>query len=93
MDLTILMNYIDLMTLGICICVGYALKTAFNQFPNKFIPLVMLCLGTICNLIINRDQLNAGIILGGMISGLASTGMYEMFRNLLGSQGQAKKDG
>ncbi len=42
MDLTYLFEYVNLLTLGICLCVGYALKTAFVWFPNKYIPLAAL---------------------------------------------------
>ena len=47
-------------------------------------------LGTIINAVINWPGINAEVILGGMISGLASTGLYEMMRNLLDKDG--KKD-
>ena len=70
--------------MGICLCVGYALKTAFTKFPNQFIPLTMLITGTFINIIVSKstDEIT---ILSGMISGLASTGSYEVLRNLLNS--------
>ena len=44
MDLAYLFDYVNLLTLGICLCAGYALKTAFVWFPNKYIPLAALSL-------------------------------------------------
>ena len=84
-DLSFLMEYINLITLGICLCVGFALKYAkiFDWLGNQYIPLSMLVLGTIINVLVNIPSINAAVILGGMISGLASTGLYEMMRNLL----------
>ncbi len=84
MDITYLFDYINLLTMGICLCVGYALKTAYVDFKNKYIPLTALCLGTVINIVTNLGTgIDATVVLGGMISGLASTGLYEMMRNLL----------
>ncbi len=91
-DLSFLIDYINLVTLGICLCVGFALKYAkvFEWLGNQYIPLSMLVLGTIINILINYPGITAAVVLGGMISGLASTGLYEMMRNLLDKDG--KKD-
>lgn len=91
MDLTFLIEFINPLILGICLLVGYVLKTAFDRFPNKYIPLTALAMGTIIAILINlQSGINAEVVLGGMISGLASTGLYEMLRNLLNKDG--KKD-
>lgn len=88
MDITYLFDYINLVTLGICLCLGFALKTAFDWFPNKYIPLAALTAGALINVLINiQTGINAAVVLGGMISGLASTGLYEMMRNLLNKDG------
>ena len=90
-DLSFLMEYINLITLGICLCVGFALKYAkiFDWLGNQYIPLSMLVLGTIINVLVNIPSINAAVILGGMISGLASTGLYEMMRNLMDKDGKS----
>lgn len=89
MDISYLLDYVNLLTLGICLCMGFALKTAFDWFPNKYIPLSALVLGCIINVLINMENgINAAVVLGGMISGLASTGLYEMMRNLLDKDGK-----
>ena len=83
-DLTFLLELINPIILGICLAVGFVLKNAFESFPNRFIPLMALCLGTILAIVVNLSTgITLEVILGGMISGLASTGMYEMLRNLL----------
>ena len=89
MDIGFLMELINPVILGICLLGGYVLKNAFDKFPNKYIPLAALCTGTIIAVLINwQSGINAEIILGGMISGLASTGLYEMLRNLLNFDGK-----
>ena len=83
MDLSFLSDYLVLVVLGICLCVGYVIKYSLDFIPNKYIPLIMLILGTIINILINLPNISANVILGGMFSGLASTGCYELFRNLI----------
>ena len=92
MDLSFLLQLINPIILGICLVVGYGLKTAFDKFPNKYIPLASLCLGTIIAILTHLSSgINAEIVLGGMISGLAATGMYELLRNLLNFDGKKGK--
>ncbi len=92
-SLTFLMEYIDPITLGICLCIGFALKYAkiFERFGNQYIPLSMLVLGCIIGIITHMGNVNAAVVLGGMISGLASTGLYEMMRNLLKYDGKSEE--
>ena len=96
MNLTFLLELINPIILGICLLTGYVLKTAFDKFPNKYIPLAALCTGTVIAILVNlQSGINMQVILGGMISGLASTGMYEMLRNLLnfdGKKGKSEND-
>ena len=92
MDINFLLNYINPLILGICLATGYALKTAFTKFPNEYIPLSALILGTLIAISINlKNGINAEVVLGGMISGLASTGLYEMLKNLLNKDGKKEE--
>jgi len=88
MDLNFLLEYINLVTLGICLCLGYALKNSIKGFNNQYIPITMLTAGTLINVLTNLPNINAAVILGGMISGLASTGLYEAMRNLIDKDGK-----
>ena len=90
-DLSFLFNYIDLVTLGICLCVGYVLKHAkvFDKIGNHYIPATVLILGALVSIINHWGNVNAAVVLGGMISGLASTGLHEMLRNLLKYDGKS----
>lgn len=83
MDLSVLLEFINVIVLGICLCVGYVIKNSLDFIPNKYIPLIMLVLGTVLNIIFNIPDINGEVVLVGMMSGLASTGLYEMFKNLL----------
>lgn len=87
MDLSILNEYLVVMVVGICLCVGYVIKHSLNFIPNKYIPLIMLVLGTVINILINLSTgISASVILGGMLSGLASTGLHQAFSRLINSE-------
>lgn len=83
MDFGFLSDYLVILVIGICACAGYMLK---NLIPtdkiNKYIPLIMGTLGIVLNLWVNSWTVSPEIILGGMASGLASTGSYELIKNL-----------
>ena len=94
MDLSFLTNYINPVILGICLLVGYVIKTAIPAIKNRYIPLAALTMGTIIAILINiSNGINAEVVLGGMISGLASTGLYEMLRNLIDKDGKKETEG
>lgn len=91
MDLTYLNNYINLVVLGICLCLGYVIKKSLTFVNNRYIPLIMLVTGTIINIFMNYPNVDPMIILGGMISGLASTGMYEAMKSLIEKDGNKEE--
>lgn len=83
-----LKDYIVLLVVGICLCVGYILKNVVpTDKVNRYIPLIMGVLGVILNVWICGFLFTPQILLGGLFSGLASTGLYELFRNLIDKGG------
>ena len=84
MDISVLTQYFSIVVVGICLCVGYVIKNSLDFIPNKYIPLIML--GLVINVLMNLNGINAEVILTGMFSGLASTGLYEMFKNLINKE-------
>lgn len=83
MDITFLTEFAVPIIVGICLCVGYIVK---NMIPsdgiNKYIPLIMGALGVALNVWINLG-ITPQILLGGLFSGLASTGLHQVFKNLI----------
>lgn len=82
MDLAFLQSFCVPTIVGICLCVGYVVKNSLTFIPNKYIPLIMALLGLILNIFINH-VFTAEIILGGLFSGLASTGAHQFFKELI----------
>ena len=84
MDLNFMSDYIVLVVLGICLCTGYIIKHLVpSDGINRYIPLIVGVLGVVLNSWLNLWTLSPKIVLGGMASGLASTGMYELFRQMI----------
>ena len=82
-------DYLVLIVMGICLCVGYVLKhVVTSDKVNKFIPLVMAVLGVVINVWLNGLAFTPEILLGGMASGLASTGMHQLFKQFIEGAGQ-----
>lgn len=78
-----LTNYIVLVVMGICACVGFIIKHVVpGEGVNKFIPLVLGVLGVFLNMWSNAFAISPEILLGGLSSGLAATGCYEAVKNL-----------
>lgn len=78
-----LSRYVVLVVLAICLCIGYIIKHSISFIPNKYIPLIVAIVGVIVNVWINGWTLTPEILLGGLASGLASTGTHELIRNLI----------
>ena len=89
MDLAILTDYINVVILGICLCVGYIIKNIVptDKF-NKYIPLIVGVLGMTLAIINNINNVILEPVLMGLLSGLASTGLYETFKNLFMKEGK-----
>ena len=69
---------------GNCLCVGYVVKHLVpTEKINRFIPLIVATLGCFVNIWLSGFQITPQILLGGMVSGLSSTGLYEAFRAFL----------
>lgn len=77
-------DYVVLIVAGICLCIGYVLKHVIpSEKINKFIPLIMAVLGVILNVWYNGFVFSPEVLLGGLVSGLASTGMHQAFKQFI----------
>ena len=92
MDLNILAEYVNVIILGICLCVGYIVKNAVTTDKiNKYIPLIVGTLGLVLAIVSDIDHIALNTILTGLLSGLASTGLYEAFKNLFMKGGNSNE--
>lgn len=93
MDITMITEYVSPAAMIAALGVGYIVKNLIpSEKINRFIPLVAALVGiAVCTGIdIPAGNFGVNTIIVGMISGLASTGMYEAFRNTLGGKIKTK---
>lgn len=64
MDITFLNEYFIPVIVGICLCVGYVIKTSIPKVDNSLIPMILSILGLLINIWIN-SAINPSIVLGG----------------------------
>lgn len=77
-------DFLVLIVVGICLCIGYVIKHVIpTDKVNRFIPLIMAVLGVILNVWLNGFVFTPEILLGGLASGLASTGLHQMFKQFI----------
>ncbi len=77
-------NYFVLIIIGICLCIGYIVKNILpTQALNRFIPLIVGLLGVAVAIWLNGFAFTPEILLSGLVSGLASTGMHELFKQFI----------
>lgn len=81
-DLSFLTEYAIPVIVGICLCVGYVIKSSIPKVDNKYIPLIMAVLGLGLNVWINLS-VTPEIMLGGMFSGLVSTGLHQVYKSII----------
>ena len=84
MDFGFLSDYVVLIVVLICLCIGYVIRNIIpGEKINKFIPLIMAVLGLFLNIWLNSWTVTPEIVLGGLASGLASTGFHQLFKKLI----------
>lgn len=83
MNLDFLTEYCAPVIVGICLCLGYVIKKWMADVDNKYIPTINAVVGLVLALWVHNWALAPEIILTGLFSGLAATGLYEAFRNML----------
>lgn len=86
MDISFITNFISPIALVVCLCVGYVVKHVIpGDQVNRWIPLIAAALGVLV-VAWATWSITPETIVAGLVSGLASTGLYEAFRNLIGGE-------
>lgn len=83
-------DYMIPVIVGICLAVGYIVKHWIKDVDNKIIPTLCAVLGVLVALWMNWGNITPEVILSGLASGLASTGLHQAFTQLIN---RSEKDG
>ena len=77
-------EYMVPVIIGICLCVGYIVKHWVKDIDNKIIPTLCAVLGVLVAVWINWGNITPEVVLSGLASGLASTGLHQAITQFLG---------
>ena len=80
-------TYIVPVIVGLCLIVGFLIKNLTGA-DNRFIPVIVTALGVALAVWMNWPAITPEIILGGAVSGLASTGMHQLFKQWIDNGGK-----
>ena len=83
MDLSFMADFTVTIIVGVCLCIGYILKNVVKTDTiDKYIPIIMGVIGVAMNIWINMS-FTPEILLGGLFSGLSSTGLHQVFKQII----------
>lgn len=80
-------TYIVPVIVGLCLIVGFLIKNLTGA-DNRFIPVIVTVLGVALAVWMNWPAITPEVILGGAVSGLASTGMHQLFKQWIDNGGK-----
>ena len=83
MDLEFIVDLYIPIVMVICLCVGFIMKK-FMPTDNKWIPLTLAILGAILGCVWAKS-IDIDHIAAGMVTGLAATGLHQVFAQLIGT--------
>lgn len=84
MDTIAFLNeYMVPVIIGICLVVGYLIKHSVTAIPNKYIPVIVSILGLGISVWIDWGAVTPGTVLSGLFSGLSSTGLHQLVKEML----------
>lgn len=90
MDVTEIVGFVQVVPLGVALCIGFVIKYAIpSDVVNKFIPLVSAIIGVAISFWM-AGTFDPETLLSGLVSGLAATGLYEAFRQLITNGGKTE---
>lgn len=65
-----------------CLVLGYIIKKWVKDVDNKYIPTILAAVGVVLACLVKWD-ISVEIVVSGAFSGLVSTGLHQMFKQLV----------
>ena len=81
-------NYLVPVIVALCLIVGYVIKHWIKDADNKIIPTVVTVVGVVAAAAMNWGNITIETIVGGALSGLASTGLHQLFKQWIDNGGK-----
>lgn len=64
----------------LCLLIGFVIKMWVADVDNKWIPTIVAVVGVVAAVLMNLGNVTIEVIVSGGLSGLASTGLHQMFK-------------
>ena len=74
--------------LVLCLLLGFIIKMWLKDVDNRWIPTIVAVVGAGTAVLMNLDAVTIDVIVGGAVSGLASTGLHQMFKQWMDNGGK-----
>ena len=74
--------------LVLCLLLGFIIKMWIKDVDNRWIPTIVAVVGAGTAVLMNLDAVTIDVIVGGAVSGLASTGLHQMFKQWMDNGGK-----
>lgn len=71
------------LVIAACLIVGFVLKKWVKDVDNKYIPTILALFGAVLACL-TEGTVSVELIIAGSFSGLASTGLHQAFKQILG---------
>lgn len=82
---TLLLDLISPTVVVFCLAIGAISKHLFKRIDNKYIPVIVACSGVVLACLAGHS-VTMDNIAQGIISGWASTGLHQTYKNLKGGE-------
>lgn len=80
---SLLLGLISPTIVVLCLAIGCVIKHLFSKIDNRYIPVIVACCGVVLACLAGHS-VTMDNIAQGIISGWASTGLHQTFKNLKG---------
>lgn len=90
MEMNLTQYYVEIIVIA-CLIVGYIMKKWIKDVDNKFIPTVVCVLGAVLNIVISG--LSVESVVYGALSGLASTGLHQLIKQITEPGARKEEEG
>lgn len=80
-------NYLDMIIVAACLLLGFVIKKWVKDVDNKWIPTIVTVVGALLAAWTHWGDITLEVIVGGGLSGLASTGLHQLFKQWIDSGG------
>ena len=80
--------YINPEIVAACLVLGFIIKKWVKDVDNKWIPTIVAVVGLALAVLTNLEGITISLAVGGALSGLASTGMHQMFKQWIDNGGK-----